>query len=468
MRAKRLLCLVLVLALLVIPAPINAESTTDKNTDDKTDYSLLYKEAIEMIMYYYLDAHKLTEKQLFEAAMRGVFSELDIYSEFMTVEERDEFVDAIEQKYVGIGIKMQQLDGRAMIIDVFDGSPAQKAGLQRGDIIVKVDGKDAPADLNDLVDMVLGEAGTKVSVTVLRNNKTYTYTIERASVNVPSVSIKPIPEVYKGLTKEQEEKIAYIEITTFSSTTGDEFKKCLNTVKEAGAKYLILDLRGNTGGYVMAALEVASKIIPKGDIVHFEDAEGNGVVYDTALEEAPFEIVCLVDEYTASATEFLAGAIQDSGVGVLVGETTYGKGVAQYIIKFTDDYHMKLTFEEFYTRNHNKINGVGIKPDYYVEIPSFMPGTQRYYVNDDLEEVLILEKILTYLGYNVGTVDTKYDSKTFEAVKKFQWDAGLYGYGVCDYNTQKALNIALQKKIWEKDVQVDKAFSIILDKINEK
>jgi carboxyl-terminal processing protease len=232
---------------------------------------------------------------------------------------------------------------------------------------------------------------------------------------------------------------------------------------------LILDMRDNGGGYVSTAVNVAKTIIPEGPIVYFENSDGTERVYSSSLDEdeVPFEIVALVNKHSASATEFVAGAIKDSGVGELVGETTYGKGVAQFMFDYEFGYKLKLTMEEFFTRDKNKINKIGVDPDYFVEIPDYLIGNTRYFINDQLSEVIEIEKVLNHLGYNVGNPDFLFDQKTFDAIKQFQIDQGLYGYGVCDLTTQTKLNEALQASIEAKDPQLNTAVSLILNKIDK-
>lgn len=452
----------LILVCLCVPMnfSIQAEDVT-------VDYEALFKKAMDEIKESYLYGDEISEKALFEAAMKGMFDSLDPYSEFQTPVENQNFTNAVNQTFVGIGVQLNRENDITTITKVLENSPAQKAGVLRGDYFKVVDGIDVTKmAVEDLLKKVLGVAGTSVKITFGRGATSYSVTIKRAQVILPSVNMTPLSELYTGLKEDVGNQIGYVSISSFSETAAEAFEVVVQTLKANGAKYLILDLRNNGGGYVDSAVELARSIIPAGTIVSFRDNKGRVTNLFSETTVVPFQIVALVNEYSASASEFVAGAIQDSGVGIIVGETTYGKGVAQHLYTFEQDYSIKLTQEEFFTRNGKKVNGIGITPDYSVEIPEFIPEDTKYYLYDQAKEINNLEKVLNYLGYNVGTSDELYDKKTFDSVKEFQIDQGLYGYGVCDFTTLARLNEALQKSVWEKDPQLNKAVELILDRLN--
>lgn len=462
---KKIVAVTLMLGFICLPmnSVLQAQETAEVN------YELLFKAVMDEIKQSYLYGDEISKKELFEAAMKGMFDKLDPYSEFQTPVENQVFTNSINQSYVGIGVGLMRVDDKTMITEVFNHSPAQEAGVIKGDYFKAVDGIDVTnMAIDELLIKVLGEEGTLVNITFGRGRTSYSVDILRAQINIASAETVPISELYRGLDQVVEDQIGYIAISSFSETVYDEFSEALQDVKVTGANYLILDLRDNGGGYVSEAVKVAQKIIPAGPIVSFKNNTGEGMVYTSERVDVPFQIVALINENSGSATEFVAGAIQDSGVGLLVGETTYGKGVAQYLLPFVENYTIKLTEEEFFTRNGHKVNGVGVTPDYVVEIPTFISGNTKYYLYDESEEVILLEKILNYLGYHVGTPDQVFDKKTFEGVKNFQLDHNLYGYGACDFGTAAALNEALQASILEYDPQLNKAFELIIEKMSEK
>lgn len=455
---KRFLGITLLLIILIMPMDLYAANSTS------IEYDKMFKEVMEFIKDSYIDSEELTEKELFEAAMKGMFNVLDPYSTFMTPEEEKSFTNSLRSEYVGIGVQLITIGDYIGITHVFDNSPALEKGVQKGDYFVKVDNIDVKGFTTDeLLDLVLGKEGTYVDITFGRGGINYDVKLKRSVVKIPSVEYKDISELYKGLTKEQEKEIGYISISSFAEKSDNEFEEALNIAKEKNIKYLILDLRDNSGGYVNTAVNIGRKIIPKGPIVYFNNGYGDETVYSSVLEEAPFKIMALVNENSASATEFIAAGIQDSGVGKIVGETTYGKGVAQYIFNYKQGYTIKMSFEEFYSRNKNKINNIGVIPDYIIEVPNYLYGNQKYYIYDSNEGVLKIEKILDYLGYDVGIPDESYDRKTFNAIKRFQLENGLYSYGVCDFSTQAKLNEVLYKSTLENDLQLSKAISLFIN-----
>ncbi len=460
---KRVVAVLLLLTLLCMP--LNLSLTAEAAS---VNYEALFKKVMDEIKNSYLYGEELTERELFEGAMEGMFGKLDPYSEFQTPSQNENFTNSISQSFVGIGVRLLQFGDKITIEEVFNQSPAQKGGVQKGDYFKTVDGVDVTkVTIEALLEKVLGEEGTDVKITFGRGITSYTVTLTRARITIPSAATTPLSDLYKGLDPKVEDQIGYISISSFSETVSEDFNAAVKTIRAKGAKYLILDLRDNGGGYVHTAVEIAQSIIPAGNIVTFKDNQGSAFSYTSEAAVVPFEIIALVNGYSASATEFIAGAIQDSKVGTLVGEKTYGKGVAQILMPFDENYTLKLTVEEFFSRNGNKVNGLGISPDYVVEIPQFISGKTKYYPYDQAEEVISVEKILKYLGYPIGTPDQVYDPVTVAAMKKFQKDQGLYVYGVCDFTTGARLNEALQKSVWDKDPQLNKAVELILEKMGE-
>lgn len=434
--------------------------------EEELNYGELLNEAMNLVKEHYIDGNELTEKELFEAAMNGMFSKLDRYSSFMTPSELSTFENAINQDYVGIGVQLLEKGDYISITRVFDGSPAQEGGVLKGDYFVSVNDVSVKGlTSEEVVEKVIGEEGTKVKIVFGRGNENYTLELTRRRLEIPSVSYLPISEVYEDLGEMEKEKMAYIQISSFSSNADKEFERALERAEKDGVEYIILDLRDNGGGYVSSGVNIAREIVPEGMIVSFQDASGNVSTYKSKLEDAPFEIIALINENSASATEFVAAAIKESGAGVLVGQTTYGKGVAQSIFSFEEEYTIKLSMNEFFSRDNKKINGLGVSPNYEVKIPSLMPIVQRYYLKDRGEAILYLEEILDFLGYEVGNVDENFDRETLNGIKKFQKDQGLYSYGICDFTTQERLNSALIQSIEEKDPQLDKAISLVLEKV---
>ena len=315
----------------------------------------------EMIDDYYLE--ETDGAAMEEGLYRGLVAALgDPYSVYYSAEELVELQEKTAGIYYGIGARVS-LDtdtGLAKIVGVISGAPAEEAGLMAGDLIYLVDGSSVQGmDLESIVAKVKGEEGTKVHLTVIREGADdyLEFDIERRKLDNDTVSYEML-----------EEGIGYIQIQEFDDVTVDQFADALATCKGSGMKGLILDLRGNPGGNLSTVCEISRRILPKGMIVYTEDKYGKREEY-TCDGEHPLgmPLVVLVDANSASASEILAGAIKDYGIGTLVGTTTFGKGIVQRILKLSDGSAVKLTVSKYYTPNGNNIHEIGIVPD--IEVP---------------------------------------------------------------------------------------------------
>ena len=315
----------------------------------------------EMIDDYYLE--ETDGAAMEEGLYRGLVAALgDPYSVYYSAEELVELQEKTAGIYYGIGARVS-LDtdtGLAKIVGVISGAPAEEAGLMAGDLIYLVDGGSVQGmDLESIVAKVKGEEGTKVHLTVIREGADdyLEFDIERRKLDNDTVSYEML-----------EEGIGYIQIQEFDDVTVDQFADALATCKGSGMKGLILDLRGNPGGNLSTVCEISRRILPKGMIVYTEDKYGKREEY-TCDGEHPLgmPLVVLVDANSASASEILAGAIKDYGIGTLVGTTTFGKGIVQRILKLSDGSAVKLTVSKYYTPNGNNIHEIGIVPD--IEVP---------------------------------------------------------------------------------------------------
>lgn len=322
----------------------------------------------EMIDDYYLE--ETDGAAMEEGLYRGLVAALgDPYSVYYSAEELVELQEKTAGIYYGIGARVS-LDtdtGLAKIVGVISGAPAEEAGLMAGDLIYLVDGGSVQGmDLESIVAKVKGEEGTKVHLTVIREGADdyLEFDIERRKLDNDTVSYEML-----------EEGIGYIQIQEFDDVTVDQFADALATCKGSGMKGLILDLRGNPGGNLSTVCEISRRILPKGMIVYTEDKYGKREEY-TCDGEHPLgmPLVVLVDANSASASEILAGAIKDYGIGTLVGTTTFGKGIVQRILKLSDGSAVKLTVSKYYTPNGNNIHEIGIVPD--IEVP-FEVGPYR-------------------------------------------------------------------------------------------
>jgi len=299
-----------------------------------------------------------------DGIIRGYLESLDDpYSVYYTAEEYADFMVDAEGEYVGVGFQVSQnIETKILTITkVFDG-PAKEAGIQTEDVITKVDGEDISGqDIDSVVDKIRGEEGTEVTLTMYRasDGQEHDFTMKRRKVENPTVESKML-----------ENNIGYVQVTSFSEVTGEQFVKAIMDLEASGMEGLIVDLRDNGGGLLDIAVAMLDYVLPEGKIVYTEDKNGNVTSEYTSTNEYQFTkpMAVLVNGYSASASEIFAGAIKDHGTGMIVGETTYGKGIVQRMFPLNDGSAVKLTIAKYFTPNGNDIHKVGITPDVEVEL----------------------------------------------------------------------------------------------------
>lgn len=353
------------------PVSVSAQSTNKDIASKLTKYR-------EIIDKYYLG--DVDDKALEEGAIKGYIEGLgDPYTEYISKEEMDTYLDDTMGNFVGIGIYMiknTQYD-KIQVLSTIKGSPAEKAGIQAGDLIISADGVEYSADdMTIASNKIKGEEGTKVTIEVLRGAEKLKFELTREKVKVNQVEGKVLSN-----------NIGYIKFTSFDETTAEDFKNQYQELAKKGIQSLIIDLRNNGGGIVDQALEIADYMTPKDSVLLYE-VDKNGKETVKKAKEDPIvnmPIVILTNENTASASEILAGALKDLGKAKIVGTTTYGKGVIQQILKLNDGSGLKITIEEYQTPNRNKINKVGIQPDEKVELPSTVNSLLTIKESDDTQ-----------------------------------------------------------------------------------
>ncbi|MCQ2547651.1 MAG: S41 family peptidase [Clostridia bacterium] len=306
---------------------------------------------LEQGFLYGVDGDKIAE-----AAARSAVEALgDEYTSYMNEKEWKEWTDHLSGVYYGIGIYYSRIDGKFIIGSVMKNSPAEEAGLMKDDIILKVDGKEY-SDSDKMNMAIRGDVGTSVELTYSRNGSINTVSVTRAKIENDSI----YSEILDG-------NIGYISINSFDENTGDLFKTELTEMEKAQVKGLIIDLRNNGGGYVTSAINIADELLPACNIVTAKDKKGTSKKYNSAASATKLKYVLLVNEYSASASEILAGAIKDNDGGKLIGTKTYGKGVIQTSEVLPTGGALKYTIMEYLTPKGNKVHKLGIKPDYVIE-----------------------------------------------------------------------------------------------------
>jgi len=321
-------------------------------------------------VYFYEDVD--TAKMLEQAAYGLVFGLEDIYSTYLSKEDMEAFNEEVEGEFAGIGCLLlaDSTDKMITVTRVFKNSPAEKAGVRPGDKIVYVNDVYYTAyEMDDAVDVMRGTPGESVKVTVLRDLETIDFDIIREVVNINYVEY----EILDG-------NIGYVMVFDFMGDAIDGVKEAIEAFKAADVKGMILDLRSNGGGLLDASVELADLILPEGVVVSLKSRYGYEEEFSIDDEYYDVPLVLLVNEYSASASEIVAGAIRDSGEGVIVGTKTFGKGVVQSVIPFPDGSALKITNARYYTPSGECIHEVGIMP--HIEIELDEHAVTRYGINN--------------------------------------------------------------------------------------
>ncbi|MCM1174903.1 MAG: S41 family peptidase [Blautia sp.] len=342
--------------------PASTEETAAENVVN--DDSIAKLEAIEKVIgEYYYQEEDINTDEMIEGMYAGVVASLgDPYSVYYTAEEWKQMMQDTEGIYYGIGayISLDKTTGFGKINGVIKNTPAQDAGLRENDIIYEIDGESAQGlDLTEIVSRIKGEEGTTVHLTIYREGESdyLEMDVVRKEIESPTVEC----EMLKG-------HIGYIQITEFDDVTVNQFNEAMEQVQKEGAAGLILDLRSNPGGSLSAVVDIARQILPEGLIVYTEDRSGERVEYSCdGGHEIQIPLVVLVNGNSASASEILAGAIKDYNKGILIGTTTFGKGIVQRILPLTDGTALKLTVSAYYTPKGSNIHNIGIEPDIVCE-----------------------------------------------------------------------------------------------------
>ncbi len=313
----------------------------------------------QMIDAKYLYGDDMDETKLQEGIIKGYLAGLgDPYSVYYNEEEMTALMESLTGEIFGIGVIISQDINTGILTfnTVYKDSPAEKAGFQEGDILYQVEGEDIVGeDLDTVVSKIRGEKGTSVELTVLRGEKAEEYT---AKVTRDKIQIQTVSHEMKA------DSIGYIYISSFDEVTYQQFEKAIQDLKALGMKGLVIDVRSNPGGQLNTVCDMLDLLLPEGVIVSTKEKNGKEEVIRSDAEQLIQLPMCvLVDGNSASASEVFAGAIQDYGIGKIVGTKTYGKGIVQQIFPMPDGSGVKLTISEYFTPNGRNIHGKGIVPN---------------------------------------------------------------------------------------------------------
>ena len=333
-------------------------------TITKEEYErLLQYEKLDMLMelvelYYYEDVD--TDAMLDSAALGLIAGIGDVYSTYYTKEDMESFNEETEGEYAGIGCQLlaDPSDQLITVTRVFKGSPAEAVGIRAGDKIVYVEDVYYSAyEMDEAVNIMRGEPGTSVNITVMRGLETIDFEVPRETIHINYVEYEIL-----------EDNIGYVMVYDFLGNACEGFAEALEAFKAADVDGMIIDLRNNGGGLLDASIDMADMILPEGVVVSLKDKYDYTEEYTIDNEYYDVPMVVLVNEYSASASEILAGAIRDYEAATLVGTKTFGKGVVQSALEFPDGSGVKITTARYYTPSGECIHGVGIEPDVEVEL----------------------------------------------------------------------------------------------------
>ena len=439
---RRILALLLVLMIVFSSFSVFAEEEVDL---------LLIEQIMDYIETYH--HYEVDRETLILGAYRGILDTLDQHSTYFSKSEYDQFISDLDGEFIGVGIYVEAYEGFIRVISPIEGMPADLAGLKTGDLITHVDGKSTKDYAFDVaIDMILGEEGTEVTLTINRAGETFDVTITRKLIDVPDATYELL-----------DEKTGYLKIVQFGQSVSSEVNDAMVFFSANNIEDLVIDLRNNPGGYLNQVVEVADWFLEPGQpILHVESRAFENENYFAKLKALDLNISVLVNEGTASASEILAGAIKYNDQGKIFGTTTYGKGTVQNFLTIKDASALKLTTAEYLPAKSNPVSNVGIEPDFIIEnnteeAPNFGPmisDSLRTFNTKSLA-VYRAQQRLQYLGYDVE-VTGHFLTKTFNALEDFQKEHNLKLFALYDETIQK-LEEEVQKKIEAEDPVLEKA-----------
>ncbi len=425
---------------------------------DEVSQSSLYKTGLLEIVKKY--------PEMYEPVMKALLESIDEHSEYYDAEEAQLLMENITGEIVGIGITFQMASDGVEVVSVVRDTPAQKAGIEIGDIIVSADGQNlAGVNSDTAATYIRGEEGTAVRVGVKREGVSgiIYFDIVREKIIGTSIESKTF--------KDGEKELMYIAVYGFVSNTAEEFENTLKAAEAAGIENIIIDLRDNGGGIFEQAIKMANCLLPEGAVITTEDRKMKmlNVTY-TSVNKNPynFDTVVLINENSASASEVLAAALSENERATLIGTKSYGKGTIQTIINLVMNDMIKYTTGYYLTPLGNNINGKGLVPHITIEnelLPFDIENYEKFgalgvYIEGDVSpEIKNAKALLKEWGTFDGEINEYFDHELFEAIYKFQNATGLFPYGALDLTTQHELYTRMSLSKVVKDNQIDSAFA---------
>jgi carboxyl-terminal processing protease len=392
--------------------------------------------------------------ELVAGAIEGMLKTLkDPYSVYMDAKTAAQFSDSLDSSFEGIGAEVTIVDGNLVIVAPFKNSPAEEAGLKPNDRIVKVNGESIEGlDLYEATLKIRGKKGSEVKLQVMREGLT---TPIEVSVKRDEI---PVETVISEVKKEKGKDIGYIQITSFSEHTAEDFQEQLADLEKQDIKGLVIDVRGNPGGLLSSVDKISNELVTSDKpFVQIEERSGEVMrSYSKKKEKKAYPITVLIDEGSASASEILAGALQEAEDYPLIGTKSFGKGTVQQAVPMGDGSNIKLTMFKWLTPDGNWIHKKGIKPDIPVRQPNYfyshplqVEKTLKKEMNN--EQVKNAQEMLQGLGFKPGRTDGYYSTETVKAVESFQAKNKLPATGEINQKTGEALQEQIVKAVKDED-----------------
>lgn len=450
---RRVIALMLVLMLIVPSFSAYAE-------EDTINIETINEILNHVESYYKYD---VTREELLEGAYKGITEVLDSHSSYMTDTEYKNFLDSLNSSLIGIGVYVEPYNDYIKVVSPIEGTPAFKAGLLANDIITHVDDLDVTTiTFEEAINMIKGQEGTQVKITINREGQVdpIHFFIIRELIVIDDVE----HEMLEG-------NIGYIKIVQFGARVSSEFTEALIDLQAKGMTSIIIDLRNNPGGYLDQVIEIADYFVEKGDpIVHIDYKTKEDEDYYAKRDALNIKTSVLINSGSASASEILAGAIQNNDEGQLVGTLTYGKGTVQNLIDFEKGGAIKLTTAEYLTAGKVVINKVGVTPDYIINLKTQEDQkiTETFASFNNIEPVIYgrislniyaAQQRLKFIGYDID-IDGSFGPTTRSIISKFQASRNINVTNTLDFTTKLELNKAVEEYLYA-DIQLLKAMELV-------
>ncbi len=345
-----------------------------KNSDSTAKLEAILNDISKSHLY------EIDKTKLIDNAIKGMLDSIDDpYTYYLSADEYDDSFSSKNPTFTGIGITVDtaSVDDAVVIKQIYKGSNVSEVGILEGDEIIAVeDIRCTPDNKEEMLEKAKGEEGTSVNITIRRDGKELTFSVERRSIRVELA----VSEIF-------EDSVGYIRLRSFQAAAKDDFENCLSNLRSQNITSLIIDLRGNGGGYKHIALDLVDYFVPKGTVCSTVNNKGVVSTDSSTGKMLDIPFVLLVDKNSASASELFAGAVQDYGTGLLIGQTTFGKGIVQYTRQLEDKSYYQFTAEQWLTPKGRTIHGVGLTPDIEVKIDDNL----AYYIDTHPTEILSLD-----------------------------------------------------------------------------